>query len=564
MTADDDRKFGVLNFEEQIVHMERLDAMHEHMLQQRMLKFVDILLIAPYVALAVTPSIIHATLNPVLYISTTYAVAFKLGQEYPVNRPFLSIYLGQKVGSRCSVSSAVFIKTLLVSVVENTVEKPNDEVLPLSVTASEITDISVGQHSIINSDYTDDELIHAEDGTYVVNWSVPEDEVKPATEYCFLFDMSRVDPYDVPPVEMGLRRNLNRVRPAKAFNFAHTLGHYHTVKPTPFFSVRNSPEIFSAEYFVDRFGGKDLTRFLGGPLMSVQYFDLIYKRQIRRWNQNEFMRQVMLRARVVKVWFQDLIDGNHNRFDQSFFGGSRAAFYDTGFSAMEERRQARMRAIGLLFHANGRKALQVIGEALVQVSDEYYRAIKPAGKIFDFFMRVAQSLYDLYQNNLGQFTTSRNRLKTLTIELGNACGPSLSQEILDLCQAEYHTMIERHVKMDDGSTPKNPKVITDAIDIEMSKLILYEIKLVISKMGYLLLVRKTTGQRFSEAFLTMSTYDPDRVIQYAAALKLYGTKFIAMAKCFAIGDSHSECHGDYATLELNDSRNDEEIIVKKV
>jgi hypothetical protein len=79
-----------------------------------------------------------------------------------------------------------------------------------------------------------------------------------------------------------------------------------------------------------------------------------------------------------------------------------------------------------------------------------------------------------------------------------------------------------------------PQELRNKIEERMGDLVRYEIKLVLWKMGQLLLRRKSKGERWSETLLGDSVYDPDIYVQYASALRIYGTKFVYMANNFGI------------------------------
>jgi hypothetical protein len=158
--------------------------------------------------------------------------------------------------------------------------------------------------------------------------------------------MSSLNPHQLPKKLMTLERNLNQIAPSAFKSAIHSVSHYHTLKQSPSFDVRYPPSLFSGDYFLDFFGGKDLFRFIGGELMSVKYFEVKYFHDRGRWSQPLFQKIVEDRAVGMKEWFQAMIESQGQRLESHWFWRKKTAGYDTGFAGMEERRQARMRAMG--------------------------------------------------------------------------------------------------------------------------------------------------------------------------------------------------------------------------
>ncbi len=123
---------------------------------------VDVLLIAPSVATEGQPISAHPTLNPVLYIGKKYSIAFKLGQKYPIDRPFLSLYISpMRSEDRCSRGHALFIRTVYVQL---------DGVSNNFRVSLDWPDEFTSQDPRLISDYTEPEIIETSDGTYIVSY----------------------------------------------------------------------------------------------------------------------------------------------------------------------------------------------------------------------------------------------------------------------------------------------------------------------------------------------------------------------------------------------------------
>ena len=276
------------------------------------------------------PSGGYSILYPMVYAGDTYNIAFKIGKQYSLKRPYLSIFL----------------------TVCNQREKPEKNGIRFIRTVYVQPDLQVTDHDDQHeayhswrSPYASNDIQQASNGAWYFRWSVPLRGLFPSAKYCLLFDMSSVNPASImDAINTGnqLFYNLRDFKPGYFFDVLQSTKQYHRIVASPRFDILPRPSMYSEDWFSRLFGGRDLVVFVGGKLYSFRYFDVMYYKDKGSWNQALFHRDVRERARSVGQWLADNMRSNTNAIDDSS-GGARI---DTGFSDFQDRKEARSRAIG--------------------------------------------------------------------------------------------------------------------------------------------------------------------------------------------------------------------------
>lgn len=499
------------------------------------IRLADILLIAPTETLAddtgaeQIPEIVQTVVNAVLYNGETYNVAFKIGHKYPKNKPFLSVYVTSCRRGSPEKAEALHLRTFAV---DNETRR--------------VTDIPEYLELRLNSPTTTP-IFQALDGTWLFKWTLPDSTtLYPSEDYCFLFDMSTFDPRQSKRMQRGTDRqktyrDIRRIKPYKFSRRFHTYRHYHSLKVTPRFAVRPAPELFSEAYFSRMFGGRDLGRFLGGDMFAFRYFSVLYNNEVGRWSQAVFLDSVDKRAEHVANWFAEIIDETPQRWRERAFGGHRPTYYDTGFANLEDRRRASMRAVGLLYHPNGRDALKQVGKGLLKVAEAYEDSLRPMGRWKDYIKNdLGMRLRNFALDYGAGFFSARQDMAKWVKELKKLCrGTHPTRDRLDAITASLGGAKKGKVRIPvTGEYVTAPTEIENNIMKTMTRLVQYEIRLVMWKMGNYLLNRPGKWDRWGNTLFGFTMYDTARAAVTSSVIRLYGTKFVTMADTYVLGRGH--------------------------
>jgi hypothetical protein len=476
----------------------------------------------------------YGVLNPSLVMGETYNIAFRIGDLYPARKPYLSVYVSTCANERVQKRDAYHLHTMMVDVSTRTV---SDD--------SQRDDVWLQEDT--------SRVYETMDGAWMFNWTVPDTlALFPGREYCLIFDMTKYDPAFSKPIIKGdarvLRyRDLKQIKPYKWTRHWHPYTFYHKLVVSPIFRIEAPPTVFTAEYFSQIFGGRDLGRFLGGDMFVFRFFDVMYNNEVGRWNGDLFYAQVDQKAAYVAEWLGELIDVTPERWRIGFFEQrNRRPYMDTVFADMEDRRRAQIRAVGLLYHPRGRESLKQIAKGLLKVAEAYEVHLLPHQGWHDHSDGITSGLNRLWNEYVGGFASARRELSMWIEELKKLVGNQLpTRERMDQISRMLPGDSRKQSQLPiSGQTVYRPEYIEEKITGVMSRLVKYEIRLVMWKMGKILLQRKNNWQRRSEFFLGFSNYDLARTVVTCGVVRIYGTKFMTMAEHFVLGKGH---RGDAAS-----------------
>lgn len=393
---------------------------------------------------------------------------------------------------------------------------------------------------LLNYQQTVSPVVKTRDNAWVFQWTVPSAAIIfPGVKYCFLFDMSSVN---ASTIKAEGFQKLSNVKPSHASSFVMPTEYYHHLRASDYFEIVASPSLFSEPWFARKFGGKDLERLVGGPLFSFSIVSSAYHGgdSAAQWDERRFLEHIDQRANYMADWFSKVIEeSGKERFESGMHLGHLPNRLDTGYVQMEDRRRARARATGLLYHVNGRETLFTIGSALLDVSQEYYRGLLPFSKRPDPFRShksIVGKIMDYFDYKYSRYRSARRRLQKWIVELKKLCADSIpTVELMRDITAKFTgkhrkvrlPIIRRKVYL--------PSVIQAKIMENMRKMVDYEIRLIVSSMGDRLLRSATPTEHILSTVSRLNIYDAQKYTEYAAALRVYGSKFVAMANTFLPG-----------------------------
>lgn len=431
---------------------------------------------------------------------------------------------------------------------------------------------------LLSSEYTDPRIFKTKDGAWVIRWTVPSGSmIFPSKKYCLVFDMFKKDPFksrfakiitktreklaviqedeleqdpsqdfdlnahedpnteDLPKFKnletevSPLIRNLHDMKPGKFISYFHPLSRYHKLKMSNRFEITRLPPLFSEAWFARQFGGRELSRFLGGDVLSFKYFQAMYNRPDAVWSQELFEQSIDDRAVEVSNWMTTLFQK-----DTPERGRHGYVYHDTGYGSAESRRAARMRALGLLYHPHGRKTLEFIGKTLLRSAENYQKTVTPMGNWKNLFNKILVVFQNFWDKYLGGFRSSRMSLNDWIQELKILCnGEPPTQERLDEITKQLGGVTKGRVSLPfTGEYVHAPEQVKRNIVKIMTKMVAFEIKMVILQAGQRLLREKSNWTRWVEAFYGTETHDLAKYMTFASMMRVYGTKFVQMAKHF--------------------------------
>lgn len=263
-------------------YMQRIDTMFERDVREHLLQDNLLLILGPTPATGSMQQVAHSTLNPVLYRRQKYSVVFQVGELYPTFFPYLSVYLVKGRNHRGpSLGKMLHLKTFFV----------DEQSLEVKAKAPGAEKQSGTPHDYVSK------LYRTTDHSYVFEFMVPN-SISPQDDYCFYFDMTKFDPADIGRVDQGAAvpsqvdlRKWSKLKPKTWKRFFHMTGHYHVSQASSYFPIRDRPQVFSAAWFTDLFGGEDLLRLTGGSILSFEEFNIVFLGK-SEWPKELFMETV--------------------------------------------------------------------------------------------------------------------------------------------------------------------------------------------------------------------------------------------------------------------------------
>ncbi|KAI3632325.1 hypothetical protein MIR68_009431 [Amoeboaphelidium protococcarum] len=524
------------NIDQMSQYMQRLDDTHESFIRSEMRKINKLLIIAPTTASDQYRTITlsqDSTLNPELYNGQRYSIAFQIGDLYPPEYPYLSVYLTvcRRPHKSAKTSDMIHLKTMFVDYATGAVleHPPGIDTSHWHPATSSASDVFTTL-----------------DQTHIFEWTVPDgQDLFPHETYCLYFDMTSFNPaesfiykskyqdYDT-KLKQG-HMNLKYIKPSYHMLSAIAMSNLHQHQLSALFPITQPPSPFTERWFVNQFGGVDLERLVGGSLVSFKQFEKVFNLgHDPGWPADLVKEMTVRKAETLAEWYWNAMMQNTANWRETCGGQMRPAYMNTGYGLMEDRRRAQQIASGLLFHPHGRKVLSKIGDIFLQVAAEYEEDISSYSGPNNMWRQVSQRFVRLWTTKLGGFKMARSRLVSNTLLMKKMSNIMPSDEWLQHFRDDWIRNQKGGLREPiTGKWLKHPAVVERNIIVAVRDMMMYEISLTILAMGRVLLERKGRMQNFLDAIFHLGDYEGAKFAAVATTMKLYGSKFKSMSKSYS-------------------------------
>lgn len=174
---------------------------------------------------------------------------------------------------------------------------------------------------------------------------------------------------------------------------------------------------------------------------------------------------------------------------------------------------------------------------LLTIADNYETTLVPFHRWLALWEAVKQFFANFWQNHIAGFRSARKRLVKWTGMLKRCFSVLPSTAEFEELKSSQQVGGRGYCSQDllGSGRGYNLQEIETGIVSAVRDMMMYEIGIVMLYMGQRLMRPQSNADRLMDGFFGMSDYNTIRVVTVAAAIRVYGTKFSAMADDFVLG-----------------------------